>query len=59
MGSDHPTATAKGRVVTTQSYTSERITLMRKFMSSLSKLPGNVASRQRIVLCPLAVKHTK
>ncbi len=59
MGSDHPTATGKGRVATTQDYSSEEMTLMRELLFSLSKPAGNVASRQRIVLCPLAVKHTK
>lgn len=44
MGADHPTATAKGRVVTTQSYTSERITLMRKFMNGLRRPTDNVVS---------------
>ena len=49
----------KGRVATTQDYSSEGMTLMRELLFSLSKPAGNVASRQRIVLCPLAVKHTK
>ncbi len=29
------------------------------WVSDLSKSTGNVASRQRIVLCPITVKHTK
>ena len=33
--------------------------IYRPLFSSLSKLTGNVASRQRIVLCPITVKHTK
>ena len=42
MGSDHSTATGKGRVATTQDYSSEEITLMREIICSLSKPAGNV-----------------
>ncbi len=59
MGSDHPTATGKGRVATTQDYSSEGMTLMRELLCGLLKPTGNVASRQRIVPCPFTVKHTK
>jgi len=59
MGSDHPTATGKGRVATTQEYSSEEISLMRELLCGLRRPTGNVASRQRIVLNPFAVKHTK
>ncbi len=59
MGSDHPTATGKGRVATTQDYSSEGMTLMRELLCGLLKPAGNVASRQRIVPCSIAVKHTK
>ena len=59
MGSDHPTATGKGRVATTQDYSSEGMTLMRELLFSLSKPAGNVASMRRIVFNSRSVKHTK
>ncbi len=59
MGSDHPTATGKGRVATTQDYSSEGMTLMRELLCGLLKPTGNVASMRRIVFHPLVVKHTK
>ncbi len=55
-----PTATGKRRVAHhTQNYSSEGKALMREIIFSLSKPAGNVASRQRIVPNPVAVKHTK
>ena len=59
MGSDHSTATGKERVATTYEYSSEGMALMRELLCGLLKPTGNVASRQRIVLNPFAVKHTK
>lgn len=47
MGSDHPTATGKGRVATTQDYSSEGMTLMREIIFGLRRPTGNVGQQAK------------
>ena len=58
MGADHPTATGGNEEMLTQNYPSERNN-SDAVVYGPRRPTGNVASRQRIVPCPISVKHAK